>query len=158
MRFCLVAVVLAVPCAFAQPALGVHSSVLIPTGNFAQSYTVSPSVGVDLLVPFWFGQLESSLEYVFLGAESEERSAYLMPVLFGGRIGVSDYVYAGGGIALHVLDWEEGAQEEKSSEFGGYWNIGTDVPIFGRNFDIAWKIHLLDFEDTALSFTVATYF
>jgi hypothetical protein len=158
MRFCLVAVGLLGSSVLAQPSLGVHSGLVIPTGDFAQEYTVSPALGVDLLVPFWFGDLESSLEYVFLGAESEGRSAYMLPVLFGGRIGVGDYVCAGGGIALHVLRWEEGSLEEKSSEFGGYWNVCTRAPVLGRELEIGWKVHLLDFEDTALSFTVGTYF
>lgn len=34
----------------------------------------------------------------------------------------------------------------------------TQVPIFGPEFEIAWKIHRLDFEDTALSFGVGMYF
>ncbi|MCD4776186.1 MAG: hypothetical protein K8S15_09090 [Candidatus Aegiribacteria sp.] len=157
MRNMLFLVLLCGSCALAQPSVGVHTGILIPTGEFAQTYSLSPAVGVDILVPFLFGHLESSLEYVFLTTESENRSAYMIPVLFGGRMCFGS-LYFGGGVALHTLKWEEAGQEEKTSEFGGYWNIGTDVLIFNRDIEIAWKIHLLDFDDTVLSLSAGTYF
>lgn len=157
MRNTMFLILLCGSCILAQPSVGVHTGVLIPTGDFSQTYSLSPAVGVDLLVPFLFGYLESSLEYVFLATENENRSAYLIPVLFGGRMGFG-FIYFGGGVALHTLKWEENGQEEKTSKFGGYWNIGTNVPILNHDIEIAWKIHLLDFDDTVLSLTVGTYF
>ena len=161
MKLVFAAILLLSVCAFAGVTeFGVHGGLMVPTGDFADVYKLSPMIGGNLLAHMTSYAIEASASYIFLSPEDvlgTDYSANMFAIL-GGVRSYSGTLFLGGGLALHIISWDSGTADDSNSEFGAYGNVGTILPMGGNDIELSAKLHWIDFDDVVLTLTAGINF
>lgn len=161
MKLVFAAVLLLSVCAFAGVTeFGVHGGLMLPTGDFADAYKISPMIGGNLLAHMTSYALEFSASYIFLSPEDDlpdDFSANMFAIL-GGIRSYSGTLFLGGGIALHITSWDSGTTDDSETDFGAYGNVGTILPMGGNDIELSAKLHWIDFDEVGIGLTAGINF
>ncbi|MBN1435259.1 hypothetical protein JW921_10900 [Candidatus Fermentibacterales bacterium] len=139
---------------------GAHAGIFVPTGDLADGYNMSLMLGANFLAHMTSFAVEGSASYVFLSPEEslgDDVSAYMIPILVGIR-SYTGNLFAGGGLALHVVGVEVGDVSDSDSEVGAYGNVGTSLPAGSFEIELSAKLHWIDFDEMGITLTGGVYF
>jgi hypothetical protein len=139
---------------------GAHAGIFVPTGDMSDAYEMSPMLGAQILAHFASFAIEGSASYVFLATDEslgDDASASMIPLLAGVR-SYSGNLFGGGGLAVHIISFDDGTTDESESYIGAWGGVGTEIPLGSMELELLAKLHWIDFDEMGISLTAGTYF